>query len=64
MATNGVEVDRIHDRFPLAWSWPNHVNVECHAFPVGLPGADEGEFEFVLLHDTTGNRLFFFYFNF
>lgn len=65
VTTNGIEIQRIHDRFPLAWTWPAHDDIECFAFPAGLPGAKEGEFEFVLLHDKTANRLFFYYyFNF
>lgn len=62
VSSNGVEAKRIQDRFPSAWSWPDHQNIECFAFPVGLPGADDGEFEFVLLHDKTAERLFFYYY--
>lgn len=65
VSTAGVEVKRIHDRFPLAWSWPTLASAECFAFPPGLPGAEDGEFEYVLLRDKAAARLFFYYhFNF
>ena len=62
---DGIETNRIHERFPFAWTWPQQKGCECFAYPPGLPGAKEGEFEFVLVHDKPAKQLFFFYyFNF
>jgi hypothetical protein len=65
VANNGVEAQRLQKKFPLAWTWPKHENLECFAYPPGLPGAQEGEFESVLMHDRSGKQLYFYYyFNF
>ncbi|MBL8855092.1 MAG: hypothetical protein JNK57_14090 [Planctomycetaceae bacterium] len=61
---NGVEQKRILAEWPRAWS---RSTSECdlYANPVGLPGAEDGEFEFILLHDKgTANLYFYYYFNF
>lgn len=61
---NGIEHERILSRFPPAWDLPTD-NVDVFANPVGLPGADDGEFEFVLLHDKSAGMIYFYYyFNF
>lgn len=61
---NGIEQQRIDSRWPHAWDPPT-TNCDLYANPVGLPGADDGEFEFVLLHDkTTQTIYFYYYFNF
>ena len=65
VANDGIEANRIHERFPVAWTWPEQQGCECFACPPGMPGAKEGEFEFVLVHDRPANQLFFYcYFNF
>lgn len=62
---NGIEVQRIRENFPPAWPWPDQKNIECCAYPPGLPGAQDGEFEFVLIRDRASSELFFYYyFNF
>jgi len=60
----GIEQQRVLSRFPHAWEHPATV-AEVYAFPPGLPGADDGESEFVLLHDKVDETLYFYYyFNF
>ncbi len=64
VSPNGIEHKRIISRWPHAWSLPTS-NFDMYANPVGLPGADEGEFEFVLLHDKGAALIYFYYyFNF
>jgi len=60
----GVEHDKILVNLPYAWDRPTE-NVDIYAHPVGLPGTDDGEAEYVLLHDkTAGTLLFYYYRNF
>lgn len=58
---NGIEQQRILSRWPHAWNPPT-ANCDLYANPVGLPGADDGEFEFVLLHDKTTQTIYFYYY--
>jgi len=63
-SSRGFEHERILSRWPHAWSLPT-ADLDIYANPVGLPGADDGEFEFVLLHDKgTATIYFYYYFNF
>lgn len=64
VSPNGIEHERIVSRWPHAWDLPTS-EFDMYANPVGLPGADDGEFEFVLLHDKrTATIYFYYYFNF
>ena len=64
VGTNGIEQQRILANWPNAWSRPKS-ECELYANPVGLPGAGDGEFEFILLHDKGAATLYFYYyFNF
>ena len=50
--------------WPHAWDFPT-TDCDVYANPVGLPGAKEGEFEFVLLPDKGMSAIYFYYyFNF
>ena len=61
----GIEYDRIMSDLPAQWPKPDQTFTECHAFPVGLPGAQDGEFEFVMLYNPqTRDLMFYYYFNF
>lgn len=61
---NGVEMKEIVEHFPRVWKQPSSKR-EVFAFPLELPGAQDGEFEFVLLNDrSTGWLYFYYYFNF
>lgn len=61
---NGIEHKRILAKWPHVWSRPTS-DCDLYAIPVGLPGADDGEFDFVLLHDKgTATLYFYYYFNF
>ena len=60
----GIERERIISRWPRAWRPPT-ADFDIYANPAGLSGADDGEFEFVLLHDRgTATIYFYYYFNF
>lgn len=64
VSANGIEHERIVSRWPHAWDVPS-TDFDMYANPVGLPGANDGEFEFVLLHDKgKGTIFFYYYFNF
>ncbi|MCA9155569.1 MAG: hypothetical protein KDA38_12310 [Planctomycetales bacterium] len=61
---NGIEHKRILSNWPHAWDLPS-ADFDMYANPIGLPGAEEGEFVFVLLHDKgTGTIYFYYYFHF
>ncbi|MEZ6070007.1 MAG: hypothetical protein R3C10_06940 [Pirellulales bacterium] len=65
VANDGVESQKLLARLPADWSFPQHDDVEAFAYPPGLPGAKEGEFEFVMLHDKMSQEIYFYYyFNF
>jgi hypothetical protein len=65
VTNNGIEVRRVHEFFPPAWTWPERKNLKCFAHPPGLPGVQDGDFECVLIHDTAGNELLcYYYYNF
>lgn len=52
---NGIEHKRIVTKWPHAWDLPS-TDFDMYANPIGLPGANDGEFEFVLLHDKARER--------
>ncbi len=65
VANNGIEVQRVREYFPPAWTWPELKNLKCYAHTPGLPRVQDGDYECVLIHDTAGNELFcYYYFNF
>ena len=66
VANDGVEYRRLLRRWPRAWAAdvPAHKNIDCYAYPPGLPGAQDGESEYVMLHDKTTKKILFnYYFN-
>ena len=64
VSPNGIEHKRIVSRWPHAWDSPT-TDIDMYANPIGLPGAADGEFEFVLLHDKGTRTIYFYhYFNF
>lgn len=64
VSSHGVEREQILSRWPNVWSLPTG-NLDIYANPPGLPGAEDGEFEFVLLHDKSMATIYFYYhFNF
>lgn len=56
-----VKHQRILMNIPYAWEVPTE-NVDIYANPVGLPGAADGETEFVLLHDKAKEVLYFYFY--
>ena len=56
--------ERILGRWPYPWSPPS-ATANVYVFPPGLPPAQDGEHEMVLLHDEANQMLYMFhYFNF
>ena len=64
VSPDGIEYKRIVSQWPHAWGLPTS-DCDVYANPVGLPGADDGDSEHVLLHDKgTTTIYYYYYFNF